>query len=1573
MEYSADQLNYFRICYVAFNLVPDGLRKIFKQEWDFRYKTTLGEWKDTPKNGADFYNNESKGSRSRNARYLATIQNGNTVEWDCSCLFFAILFSDTIGTTLSAAIRKDVDDLRQVRNGISHIGEAELTDAEFKNNIGRVLVAFNCLHLPVIDIEEVKNQTSFPIAEVNNLKLQVTNLLSELKKAKCDLQVAQNTVTIKGEQVEALESDLQVAQDTIHSKEEQVECLTQEINSRVSSFCNLACKPSHEVIMRTNEVAKLLKKMQELEEGSNGAVSAVYLSGNPGCGKSQLARQVGEQLFGEWSGDSESLFFVETLNAETLETLTDSYITLASELGVTEYTLTAMVSSKEENSMEKIKHLKRLILPKIRKFSKWLIIADNVIDFALVRSLLPQTSSNDWGNGQVLITTQNNTAIPTCSPHTYHESLSDGMQPDDAVEVLTQISQITDQEQAKKVAEVLDYQPLALAAAAFYVRTVVDNGSPNYTWLAYLETLGEGLREATEEPLARASAAYSKTMTAAIAMAINRAAETDEVLRETFHFLSLCGSESLPIQAAVKFVQARTTSQTEELIRAQISTSSLILCICEEDGAPKHLRLHNAVSETMKKVIAFDLDSQERIQCIAAAIKVFQYLFDEQCNPTTKEDYINLHKITSHSQVLIESATCNFSLSERSMLNDLIPSITPDDLVNWLFSAAYAWYVLGTDVRSADVVSEIACTLLRNVSLTTEGYKLKAKVLTVRGRILYTMQKYNQALEVFQEALVTYKIFYGDEHDEVVEIFNDIGIVYTDMREDNQAKHYLEKVLIMKQNKYGKEHAAVARIYISLGNFLSRTGQKSQAIEYYEKAHNIFQQTNDLASLASCFTNMGNAYEDIDVSKAIEFYLKSLDIKQNMFGEEHITVAEVLYNIGLVYPKIRETNKAIECFQKARAIKEKMYGKEHDAVAKVIRSLATVYREIGEHSRAIELFEKELKIRVKVHGEENVTVGEHDGAIELSEKELLIKEKLHSEKHEENRDIAANCCRLATCYSKTGQQTKAIELYERALNILKSLYGEDNHSVASCYNNLGNAYSKMNQNRQAIGIYEKAIAIAERVYSGEHESVAIYCRNLAAVYKDIGEYTEAIELYKDEMRIRQKISGDENEMLAKCYNNLGSAYRYIEEPSQAIELFEKELKIRVKIHGEEHGTVAECYNNLARVYDDTGEHGRAIELFEKELLITEKLHSEKHEENHDEAANCCRLATCYSKTGQQTKAIELYERALNILKRLYGEDNHTVASCYNNLGIAYSKMNQNRQAIGFCEKAIAIVERIDSGEHESVAIYCRNLAAVYKDIGEYTEAIELYKDEMRIRQKISGDENEMLAKCYNNLGSAYRYIEEPSQAIELFEKELKIRVKIHGEEHGTVAECYNNLARVYDETGEHSRAIELFEKELLIKEKLHSEKHEENHDVAANCCRLATCYSKTGQQPKAIELYERALNIFKSLYGEDNHSVASCYNNLGNAYSKMNQNRQAIGFYEKAIAIVERIYSGEHGSVAIYCHNLADVYEKTGEYIQAIELYKKEIKIREKIDGEEHEMVAKCYKSLASVYGQAID
>ena len=194
VEYSPEQLNYFRLCYVVFDLVPAGLREIFKREWDFLYgRTRNGQWKDTPQNGRDFFNRESRAKRWKNARYLAVIQNGDTAEWDLPCLLLAILYSDSIGATLAPAVRKDVDDIRQVRNEIAHITYAKMTDDEFHTSIDRVLNAFLSLGLDTTEIQEIKNQTIFPMKEVESLKKQACDLQAELGQTISDLRETKST------------------------------------------------------------------------------------------------------------------------------------------------------------------------------------------------------------------------------------------------------------------------------------------------------------------------------------------------------------------------------------------------------------------------------------------------------------------------------------------------------------------------------------------------------------------------------------------------------------------------------------------------------------------------------------------------------------------------------------------------------------------------------------------------------------------------------------------------------------------------------------------------------------------------------------------------------------------------------------------------------------------------------------------------------------------------------------------------------------------------------------------------------------------------------------------------------------------------------------------------------------------------------------------------------------------------------------------------------------------------------------------------------------------------------------
>ena len=503
MEYSSEELNYFRMCHIAVKLLPEGLRKIFKQEWDFRYNTTsYGPWLDTARNGNDFYYEETKGKKTKmNGRFLNIIQNGNSSEWDCSCLFSVFLVSNAIGSTLGPVICAAVDDLRLVRNDVAHITNDELKDAEFQAYVTRVLNAFASLGLPVRAIEDVKNQSGFPAEEVKDLKKRIDDLKTELDQTNIKLDQVKSDL-------DATTNTLQKTRVDLSSLKEENKVLTQEINSKIESFSSLPFMPPHDIIRRSSDIKRITNKMQELYDGSNGKVSTVYLSGNPGCGKTQLARQIGDDFYNLKSRDSDTgLTFVATLNAKTLETLADSYVALAKRLGITEYAITEMEKSKTSNPVDTLKKAMSMIPSKAANFESWLMIVDGVVDLRMVRSYLPQTASNEWGHGQLFITTQDSSAIPSNGPHSYHESLSQGMQPDDAMELLKRVSQISDQQRVEVVAEVLEYQPLSLAALPILCKAlsavVLQISAGHSTWKYYVKVSEKKLKRLLQPRIPR--------------------------------------------------------------------------------------------------------------------------------------------------------------------------------------------------------------------------------------------------------------------------------------------------------------------------------------------------------------------------------------------------------------------------------------------------------------------------------------------------------------------------------------------------------------------------------------------------------------------------------------------------------------------------------------------------------------------------------------------------------------------------------------------------------------------------------------------------------------------------------------------------------------------------------------------------------------------------------------------------------------------------------------------------------------------------------------------------------------
>ena len=123
-----------------------------------------------------------------------------------------------------------------MRNEIAHITEAKLTDADFQTSVDRVVNAFSSLGLSLTEIQEIKNQTTFPTKEVENIKNQARDLQAELDQTK---------------------STLQSTEAALISTKEENKSLTQEINAKLQSFCILASRPPHLIIRRSHDIERI--------------------------------------------------------------------------------------------------------------------------------------------------------------------------------------------------------------------------------------------------------------------------------------------------------------------------------------------------------------------------------------------------------------------------------------------------------------------------------------------------------------------------------------------------------------------------------------------------------------------------------------------------------------------------------------------------------------------------------------------------------------------------------------------------------------------------------------------------------------------------------------------------------------------------------------------------------------------------------------------------------------------------------------------------------------------------------------------------------------------------------------------------------------------------------------------------------------------------------------------------------------------------------------------------------------------------------------------------------------------
>ena len=1079
--YTEEELNYFRICHIATNMLPKALRFLFKQEWDNRYKATLGEWKDSPQNGQDFKNGESPGNQRKNARLLATMVNGDRAQWDCTMLFYAILYSDSItGHGLSPLIKINVDDLRKFRNeDYAHMTEGQFSNADFKITVAKVETAFRALGLSAVEIQTVSKQTTFPTDELQNVKTSNQKLTQDLQAKEAELQEKDSKFQEEKDKFEGKKAELQ---DMLKTTEEQRKVFEEQLQRKVEPFCVLPPRPPHLIASRDYHVDKVTQKLLNLRKANGNTLSYCYISGNPGSGKSQLARLAAEKYYKEASKDTSAPSFVMTLNAENPEALLTSYLSLARKMHCPEFTMNTTENSKDLNNERKIAIIKDLIATKIHLYSSWLLVIDNVTNLPWIGQFLPERGNEQWGKGQLLITTQDCTCMPPDSSFTSHISISKGMEPADAICLLTELSGITDNDMGKNVAHALDYQPLALASAGVYVRKV-RNTNPDFDWKGYLEKLEKGKRELTEKELANVNLIYPNSMTIATRVAVEAVMDSDKIMKHAFTFFAFCATEPLRLDVLTTYVVSADEELDEEDIGIQIQGSSLLLIGKEDDSV--NIRLHKVVHDIVKHLVKDQMEANENARVACVAMKSYSQYIHEAIPeiPRGEDSVCGSRHIVPHLKTLAVGITNIISTEEKF-------AVMKDTILN-MYKSLYNFEMLG----------EVCCLHSEYVS---------------------AMKYLSVALKLIEDNTIRTGPGHG-QFKQVARLYHNMGLLHRRLCDYQQAKRYYERALSIRLNKLGPDHADVAHTYHIMGTLHRHLGDYRQAKEYYLRALTIRLNKfrPDHVAVAHTCHHMGTLHRDLgDHRQAKEYYLRALSIRLNKLGPDHVVVAYTYQHMGTLHRYLCDHQQAKEYYERALSIQLNKLGPDHVDVGRTYHSMGILHRDLGDHQQAKEYYERAMSIQLNKLGPDHVDVartyhsmgilhgdlGDHQQAKEYYERALSIQLNKLGPDHV---DVAGTYHNIGILHHHWNDFQQAKEYYERALSIRLNKLGPEHIDVAQTYQNMGTLHRHLGDFQQAKEYYEHAVSIKRNKLGPDHVDVTELFRLLADVQRVLDSQQQA--------------------------------------------------------------------------------------------------------------------------------------------------------------------------------------------------------------------------------------------------------------------------------------------------------------------------------------------------------------------------------------------------------------------------------------------------------------------------------
>lgn len=182
-----------------------------------------------------------------------------------------------------------------------------------------------------------------------------------------------------------------------------------------------------------------------------------------------------------------------------------------------------------------------------------------------------------------------------------------------------------------------------------------------------------------------------------------------------------------------------------------------------------------------------------------------------------------------------------------------------------------------------------------------------------------------------------------------------------------EALNILLKILVSKTQE---KNVFLATLHYYIAKNYSRNEEHKEAFIHSIDAENIFKNNGIIESYDTAMIQQMKGYYSFyvqnDTNEGIKYYQEQVRILNNIYNEDHISVAKAYNHLACAYYQSDMLNEALEYFKKDWEVTCKLLGTDHIETAISYNNLATIYEFNDLNSTSIEFCKTGTEIANKI-------------------------------------------------------------------------------------------------------------------------------------------------------------------------------------------------------------------------------------------------------------------------------------------------------------------------------------------------------------------------------------------------------------------------------------------------------------------------------------------------------------------------------------------------------------------------------------------------------------------------------